>query len=103
MSMRITKTVDSDTTVLHVAGGLTSEDAGVLSKEFQEVDGPVALELSELKSADSDGVAVLQEIASLGAELRGASPYIELLLRSVPRRPLPPPTTRGSNLPTNGD
>jgi hypothetical protein len=102
MSIRITKTVDSRTTLLHVAGVLTLEEAGVLSNEFQEVDGPVALELSELKSADGDGVAILLEMASLGAELRGASPYIELLLRSEPRCSLQPPTARRSNGPCNG-
>jgi ABC-type transporter Mla MlaB component len=102
MCIRITKTVDSEATVLHVAGALTSEETGVLSNEFRNVDGPVVLELSELKSADAAGVAMLQEIASLGAELRGASPYIELLLRSEPRCPLPPPTTPRSNGPSNG-
>jgi ABC-type transporter Mla MlaB component len=81
MAIRVTQTVDTDTTVLHVAGRLTSEDAGVLSKASQDIDGPVALELSELKSADTEGVAKLLEIASLGAELREASPYIELLLK----------------------
>jgi hypothetical protein len=44
----------------------------------------VALELSDLQSADPDGVAMLLEIASLGAELRGVSPYIELLLKREP-------------------
>jgi hypothetical protein len=81
MSIRITKAADSETTVLHVAGRLTSEDTGVLSRESQDIDGPMALELSELKSADPDGIALLLGIASLGAELRGASPYIELLLK----------------------
>ena len=81
MSVRITRAADSETTVLHVAGRLTSEDIGILTEEFQDIDGPVALELSGLQSADPDGVATLLEIASLGAELRGASPYIELLLK----------------------
>ena len=81
MGIRIPKTVDFGTTVLHVAGGLNSENTDVLFKAFQHVDGPVVLELSELKSADPDGVAMLLEIASQGPELRGASPYIDLLLQ----------------------
>ena len=81
MAVRITRAVDSATTVLHVAGRLMSDDVDVLTKEFQDIDGPAALELSGLQSADPDGVATLLEIASFGAEFRGASPYIELLLK----------------------
>ena len=61
-----------------------SEDTGMLTNEFQAVDGPVALDLSDLQSAALDGVATLLEIASLGEELRGASSYIELLLKRKP-------------------
>ena len=80
MSVRITRAVDCETTVLHVAGRLVSEDVGVLTREFQDIDGQVSLELSGLQSADPDGVAILLEIASSGAELSEASSYIELLL-----------------------
>jgi hypothetical protein len=80
MSIRITKIVDTDTTVLNVAGALNSEHIGLLYHVFRDINGPVTLELSALQSADRVGVAKLLEIASLGAELRGASPYIELLL-----------------------
>ena len=81
MTIRISRKIDSGTIVLHVAGQLMSQDIAVLSKELQDIVGPRALELSELKSSDPGGVAMLREIASLGAELRGASPYIELLLK----------------------
>ena len=81
MSIRITRTSDAHETVLHVDGQLCSENVAELAKEFQNIDGPVALELSGLQSADPDGVVVLLEIASLGAELRDASPYIELILK----------------------
>lgn len=84
MSVRITKSVDSETTVLSVAGRLVSEDVGELKTEFQGIKGPVALNLSDLQSSDPSGTAILLEIASLGAELRGASPYIELLLKRKP-------------------
>jgi len=80
MSVRITKASDSGMTVLHVAGRLRSEDVDALNGEFQGVDGPVALELSELQSADPAGIAALSKIGSLGAEMRGASTYIQLLL-----------------------
>ncbi len=81
MSIRITKTADAHETVLRIDGRLHSENVAELTREFQGIDGPVALDLSELQSSDPDGVAMLLEIGSLGAELRGASPYIELLLK----------------------
>jgi len=81
MSIRITRTSDADETVLRIDGQLRCENVAELTREFQDIDGPVALELSGLQSADADGVAILLEIASLGAKIRGASPYIELLLK----------------------
>lgn len=80
MTVRITKRLDLGVTILHVAGWLRSEDVGVLCAEYRGLNGPVALELSQLRSADAAGVATILEIASLGAELRGASTYIDLLL-----------------------
>jgi hypothetical protein len=38
------------------------------------------LDLSGLRSADSDGIRALQSLSEAGAELRGASPYIYQLL-----------------------
>ena len=61
-------------------GELRSEDVGVLNSEYRELTGTVALELSQLQTADATGVAALLEIASLGAELRGVSGYVKLLL-----------------------
>jgi ABC-type transporter Mla MlaB component len=80
MTVRITKRLDLGVTVLDVAGWLRSEDASALSAEYHGLNGPVALELSQLRSADATGVATLLEIASLGTELRGTSTYIDLLL-----------------------
>ena len=45
------------------------------------MQGRLVLELSNLQSADKVGVDVLLELISLGVQIRGASPYIELLLK----------------------
>jgi ABC-type transporter Mla MlaB component len=82
VTIRITKTVDDRQTVLKVDGRLKADDVEELSRAYQSVQGAPALDLSELQSADRDGVAILRELVSLGAEVRGASPYIELLLRT---------------------
>lgn len=81
MAVRITRTSDAQRTVLRVDGELLSEDVAELTRERESVEGPLVLELSNLQSADPAGVGVLLELASLGAEIRGVSPYIELLLK----------------------
>ena len=87
MTVRITKEIESGTTILRVDGQLRSEDVGALNNEYGELTGPVALELSQLQSADAAGVAALLEIAALGAELRGVSGYVKLLLSQSGRPP----------------
>jgi ABC-type transporter Mla MlaB component len=82
VAIRITKTVDDRQTVLKVDGRLKADDVEELSRAYQSVQGSPALDLSELQSADRDGVAILRELLSLGVEVRGASPYIELLLKT---------------------
>jgi hypothetical protein len=84
VGVRITKTLDACQTVLKVDGSLKADDVDELSRACQSVQGGMALDLTELKSADADGVAILREIVSLGAEIRGASPYFQLLLTRTP-------------------
>lgn len=81
MSIRITRTSDSQETVLRIDGQLCLENVAELTREHLSVEGPLVLELSDLQSADKAGVDVLLELISLGVSIRGASPYIELLLK----------------------
>jgi len=81
MSIRITRTSDACGTVLQVDGELCSENVAELTKEHRSVEGSAILDLSNLSSADPAGVEVLLELVSLGTQIRGASPYIELLLK----------------------
>ena len=80
MSIRITRTSDALETVLRIDGHLCLENVAELTREHQSVEGALVLELSDLQSADTAGVDVLLELISLGAQIRGASPYIKLLL-----------------------
>jgi ABC-type transporter Mla MlaB component len=79
--IRITRTSDAHRTVLQIEGRLRSPDVAELVREFQTVEGPAVLELSNLQSADSAGVEILLELTALGAEIRGVPPYLELLLK----------------------
>lgn len=81
MAVRITRTMDADETILQVDGQLRFEDVDELAREYRSVQGPLVLELSNLQSADTVGVETLLELASMGAEIRGVSPYVDLLLR----------------------
>ncbi len=80
MVVRITRTNSDASTVLRVDGLLQAADVDALHREYRTASGHVTLELSELRSADSHGVEAIHELVSLGARLRGLSPYLELLL-----------------------
>ena len=80
MTIRIHRTSSADRTVLQIDGWLRAEDVDELVREYEAVLGPVVLELSNLQSADPAGVRALLEFNRLGAQIQGASPYVELLL-----------------------
>jgi hypothetical protein len=82
MPIRVKTTFDANETVLKIDGRLMSEDVDDLAQVFRSVEGATALDLSDLLSADRSGVEILRGLISLGAEVRGASPYIELLLKT---------------------
>jgi len=82
MVVRIRKTCESNQTVLWVDGYLTAEDVDELNRECRFAQGSPMLDLSNLQSADSEGVECLRGLISLGAEPRNASEYVALLLEN---------------------
>jgi hypothetical protein len=81
MSIRITTIAEVDTTVVKIDGRLTSEDMEELARALDEVTGPIALDLSDLRSVERAFVPILQGAIAGGMELRAVSPYVELLLK----------------------
>ena len=81
MAVRITSIAESTETVIHIAGKLRTEDVGELEREASGVMGPLAIDLSHLTSTDVTGAESLNALAQLGAELRGVSTYLALLLK----------------------
>ena len=81
MSVRITSIAESTETVIHVAGKLRTEDVGELEREASGVMGLLVLDLSHLTSTDAAGAESLNALAHLGAELRGVSTYLAMLLK----------------------
>jgi ABC-type transporter Mla MlaB component len=82
VSIRIQTTTEASRTVIRIDGRLRLEDLDELDRVFRSVQGATALDLSDLQTADRAGVKTLREYVSLGAELQGVSPYIDLLLKS---------------------
>jgi hypothetical protein len=80
MSIRITTIPEPGTTVIKIDGRLTSDDTEELLRIFGQLAGPVALDLSDLRSIDRTFVDRLREFVAGGMQLRAASPYMELLL-----------------------
>ncbi len=51
-----------------------------LERKCREVGRPHVLDLSSLVSADAAGSEKLRELARSGVAVRGASPYLQLLI-----------------------
>ena len=80
MVVRIETSCEADQTVLWVDGYLKLEDVGELVREYRSAQGSRVLDLSSLYSADAEGLDCLRQLIAIGAEIRGTSPYIALLL-----------------------
>jgi anti-anti-sigma regulatory factor len=80
MIVRITKETDGGQTIIHLEGRLRCEVVPELERECQSVDGPLVLDLSQLLAADRTGIEAIRDLVSGGAEFRGASRYVQMLL-----------------------
>jgi hypothetical protein len=77
---RITEYQHGQDTVIQVDGQLMSDGARELERVCREATPPLILELTNLRTANSDGLRMLKRLSSEGVRLTGASRYIELLL-----------------------
>lgn len=84
MTIHVSETKHKHGRVLKVDGHLKANDVPELTSAYRSAQGNCVLDLSELQSADSAGLALLRELVSLGAEIHRASHYIELLLKTKP-------------------
>ena len=84
MVIRITKTLDGESTFLRVEGRLTSETLSTLEAECHAVEGVVVLDLSGVTYVDSAGIDFLRgQQVRRGSRLRHVSPYLAALLKDV--------------------
>ena len=80
MTLYIACSLDSGIRVVRVEGWLEGEAVAELDRVISGGPGPLRLDLSELRSADTAGLAALRVLRAGGASIAGASPYIKLLL-----------------------
>ena len=73
-------------TTIRIEGQLTGDGVPDVSAACESANSPVRLDLSGLRSADDDGIRVLQSLSEAGAELHGANPYINQLLIDFRRK-----------------
>jgi hypothetical protein len=76
----MTQCSEGDLTVIVLAGHLVREGVAELERLCQAVPSPLTLDLTDLRWVDAAGIRLLNALADAGAQLRGASPYIALLL-----------------------
>lgn len=76
--LRILRVAGDEPEVLRLAGRLAAAEVPEL--ERSAVAGLRALDLSDLLSADEEGIAALRRLRRRGVELRNASRYFEILL-----------------------
>ncbi len=80
MTIRISTEAEGTVTIIRIEGQLTCSGVPNVRAACESAKPPMYLDLSGLRSADSDGIRALQSLSKAGAELTGAGPYINQLL-----------------------
>ena len=85
MEIRIDIESEGPVTVVHITGRLSRATVPRLRKTCDEIKGVFELELSNLRSVDAAGIDIIRTLGEKGAKIRGASPFIQLLLDDANR------------------
>ena len=78
MTLRITPVPTDDPGILRLEGRLRAEEVPEL--ERSAAAGIRALDLSDLLSADEEGLAAIRRLRDRGVEIRNPSHYLAMLL-----------------------
>ena len=84
VAIRIDIRSEGPETVVRIAGRLSVVGVAQLRKACDPIEGAFVLDLSNLLFADDAGIDVIRTLGEKGAELRGASPFVQLLLDDAP-------------------
>jgi ABC-type transporter Mla MlaB component len=78
MTLRITPVPDQEAGTLRLEGHLGATEVPEL--ERSAATGVGAVDLSDLRSADHEGLAALRRLRARGLEIRNASRYLTMVL-----------------------
>ena len=79
MTIRIDVNSEGPEVVVYLAGRLSGEASEQLRDTCDAINGAFVLDLSKLLFTDDAGIDVLRVISEQGAQIRGASQFIQLL------------------------
>ena len=80
MDIRIDIESEGPEVVLHVAGRPTGQTTEQLADVCEPIEGHYVLDLSKLMFADDAGAEAIRTLREGGADIRGASTFIRLLI-----------------------
>jgi anti-anti-sigma regulatory factor len=80
MNIRIDKETEGNDVVLHVAGRLAGDAITQLADAYESMEDHCVLDFSNLIFADDAGAELIHALCEKGAEMRGASPFVKLLI-----------------------
>jgi anti-anti-sigma regulatory factor len=80
MEIRIDIKVEKTETVVYVAGRLSGRVIAQFREACDQIEDAFVLDLSNLLFADDVGIDVIRTLDEKGAQVRGTSPFIQLLL-----------------------
>jgi len=79
MTIRIDVNTEGPEVVVYLAGRLCGDASEQLRDTCDAINGALVLDLSKLLFTDDAGIDVLRVITEQGAQIRGASQFIQLL------------------------
>jgi anti-anti-sigma regulatory factor len=85
MELRIDIESKGSQTVVHVVGRLSGNAVAELRKACGRIEGAFVLDLSNLRFADPAGIGAIRKLGGKGAQVQGASPFVQLLLDEAPK------------------
>lgn len=84
MEIRIDITSEGPETVVYIVGRLSGVAVAQLKKACDPIEGAFVIDLSNLLFVDDAGIDFIHTIVEEGAEIREASPFVQLLLDDTP-------------------
>ena len=71
---------------IRIAGRLTGSAVTHLKGACDPIEGLFVIDLSNLLFSDDEGIKAIRAIMDKGPQVRGASPFVQLLLDSASRK-----------------